>query len=144
MSSTAGLILAASVALSAVALVIARPGRGNHDEVPRTAVSSDPYAPILPGLCSAQAAARSGDVAAASRIFTDTVHGPLHDVAEEAAASDRAAAARLLKAKQAVELGLERSGTDPVTLGSQLARLSATTRDALLATGHPVGPGCER
>ncbi len=140
MSSTAGLILAGSIALSAVALVIAGPGRGDHHEVPKTAASSNPYSPILPGLCRTEAAVRSGDVAGASRIFTDTVHGPLHDVANEAAASDRAAAARLLEAKQAVELGLERSPADPATLGSQLARLSAATRAALLAAGRQPDP----
>ncbi len=143
MSSTAGLILAGSVALSAVALLIAGPGRGERGEVPKPAVSVDPYGLLLPGLCRTAAAVSGGDVAGASRMFTDNVHGPLHDIANEAAALDRATAARLLEAKQAVELGFERSPADPATLGSQLARLSATTRAALLATGRPAEPGCE-
>jgi hypothetical protein len=105
-------------------------------------VSSDPYAPVLPGLCRSSAAARSGDVTGAERIFTDTLHGPLHDIARETAASDRGAAARLLEAKQAVERELGSSPSDPAALGSNLARLGDTTRAALVLTGHPAEHRC--
>jgi len=141
-STTAGLILACSVALSAAALVAFWPGRAGRDEAPRAAAPMDPYAPVLPGLCDSSAAAGRGDVASAERIFTDTVHGPLHDIAREAGAVDRAAAARLLEAKQAVEHDFQRSQQDSAVLGPDLARLSSTTRAALVLTGRPGGQVC--
>lgn len=143
-STMAGLILAGSVALSATVLVLGWPGRGGRDEAPRRAAApTDPYAPVLPGLCRSSAAAAAGDVAGAERVFADTAHGPLHDLARETAASDRAPASRLLEAKQAVERDLERAPSGPAALGPDLARLSATTRAALALTGHPAGHVCE-
>lgn len=56
---------------------------------------------------------------------------------------DRAAAARLLEAKQAVEHDLERSESDPAVLGPDLDRLTSTTRAALALAGHPAGHVCE-
>lgn len=141
-STTAGLILAGSVVLSAAALACGPPGRGGDDEAPVAAAPTDAYATVLPGLCRSSAAAESGDVAGAERVFADTVHGPLHDIAQEAEASDRAMAARLLEAKQAVEHHLERPQADPAALGSDLARLSGATRAALALTGHPAAPVC--
>ncbi len=141
MPAAAGLILAGSVALGAGALALGWPGRGN-DADRKAAVASDPYAPVLPGLCRSSAAARSGDVTGTERIFTDTLHGPLHDIARETAASDRGAAARLLEAKHAVEHGLQTASPDPAALGTNLDRLGQTTAAALVLTGHPAGQGC--
>ncbi len=142
MSAAAGLIAAGSVALAAGALGVGWPGRGNDADPRKAAVASDPYAPVIPGLCRSSAAARSGDVTGAERIFTDTLHGPLHDIARETAASDRGAAARLLEAKHAVEHGLQTASPDPAALGTNLDRLGQTTRAALVLTGHPAGHGC--
>lgn len=146
-STTAGLILAGSVAALAAALVLFWPGRGGRSEGPRPAAAApNPYAPVLPGLCRSSAAVSSGDIAGADQVFADTIHGPLHDIAREAGAVDRAMAARVLEAKQAVEQDLERSQPDPGVLGPNLDRLISTTRAALALTGHPsahvcTGPG---
>ena len=142
MPTTAGLVVAGSLAVLAVALVLGWPGRAERDEVTGAAPPADPYAPVLPALCRSSAAAGSGDVSGAMRIFGDTVHGRLHDLAQETAASDRAAAARLLQVKQAVEHDFERTPSDPATLGSNLARLTEATRAALSSTGHPSGHVC--
>ena len=142
-STTAGLILAGSVAALAAALVLFWPGRGGRSEGPRAAAAApDAYAPVLPGLCRSSAAVSSGDVAGADRVFADTIHGPLHDIAREAGAVDRVMAARVLEAKQAVEQELERSQPDPGVLGPNIDRLISTTRAALALTGHPSAYVC--
>ncbi len=142
-SATAGLLIAGSVVLSAAALVFAWPGRGGRDEAPAPAAAGDPYAPVLPGLCRSFAAAASGDVVGAERVFDDTVHGPLHDIAREATVVDRAVAGQLLEAKQAVEHHFEGAPADPAVLGRDLARLTGTTRAALTLTGRPAEHVCQ-
>ena len=143
MPAAAGVIVAGSLAVLAAALVLGWPGRAERDEATGAAPPEDPYAPVLPALCRSSTAARTGDVPGAMRIFDDTVHGRLHDLAQETAASDRAGAARLLQAKQAVEEDFRRSPSDPATLGSDLARLTEATRAALAAAGHPSGHVCQ-
>lgn len=140
-TTTAGLVLAGCIALSAGALVLGWPG-GGRGEAPKAAVAPDPYAPVLPGLCRSSESAAGGDVTGAERVFADTVHGPLHDIAREAAASDRTLSARLLEAKEAVEHDLESPPSDPAALGPDLVRLGSTTRAALALTGHPVDHPC--
>ncbi len=142
-STTAGLIFAGTLAVLAAALLLFWPGRGGRSEGPRAAAAApDAYAPVLPGLCRSSAAVSSGDVAGADRVFADTIHGPLHDIAREAGAEDRVMAARVLEAKQAVEQELERSQPDPGVLGPNIDRLISTTRTALALTGHPSAYVC--
>ena len=143
MPTSAGLIVAGSLAVLAAALTLGWPGRTERDEANGAALPADRYAAVLPALCRSMAAGRSGDVTAAVHLFNDTVHGRLHDLAAEAATSDRAAAARLLEAKQAVEHDLGRFPSDPAMLGSTLARLSDATRAALGSIGHPSVHVCQ-
>lgn len=58
-------------------------------------------------VCAARDAAASGRDPQATRLFLDRAHGPLHDLAADAAEVDRAAAGRLLEAKNAVETVIE-------------------------------------
>lgn len=91
------------------------------------------------GTYSALSVAAGGGLAAARNQFQDRVHGPLHDVAAAAAEADRAAAARLLEAKQRVEAGL---GVNARSLPDDLVALAPTVRAALVAAGEPEPAAC--
>ncbi len=80
-------------------------------------------------VCEAADAAGAGDEVGATEAFDD-VHGPLHSLAAAAELEDRAIAARLLEAKQAVEGG---SGADAYRT------LLGSVEDAIEATGDEVG-----
>lgn len=54
-------------------------------------------------LCDAADQAASGDADRSRRTFLDGAHQPLHQLAADTAEHDRAAAADLLEAKEAVE-----------------------------------------
>jgi hypothetical protein len=71
--------------------------------------------------------------------FFDQSHDDLHELADEAAGDDRAAAAELLEAKEAVEADLEDSAA---TLADDLDTLVDATRAAVRATGASVPAGC--
>lgn len=62
---------------------------------------------LTTGLCSAVDAASEGDATRAAELFTNEVDGPLHEFAAEVEATDRAAAADVLIAKNAVETHIE-------------------------------------
>lgn len=66
-----------------------------------------PSGVIYRDLCRIGASADAGRAAEAERGFTDEVHGPLHTLAADAQAMDRAAAGALLEAKQDVESAIE-------------------------------------
>lgn len=97
------------------------------------------YATAYGGLCSARLAAASGDVSGARRIFFDRSHQPLHELAAQAADRDRAAAARLLEAKEAAEAGFERASPRLVSELNQLLDAAAVAIDAV---GEPVPAPC--
>lgn len=60
--------------------------------------------PTVVAVCRVAELARAGKPGEARRVFTNDVHGPLHTLAQEAADNgDRAAAARLLEAKELIE-----------------------------------------
>lgn len=127
--------LLALVGVGVVVLAVA-----GDDGSPSPAVESlDRYGPTHAGLCSARSAARSGDVAAARGAFFDRAHQPLHELAAEATARDRFAAARLLEAKEAVEAGL---GQAAPSLASDLDRLLTATVSAVDAIGDPRPQSC--
>lgn len=95
--------------------------------------SDDPYRFAASGLCEASARAAEGDFDGAEDEFYDTVHQPLHELAAELSGVDREIAARLLEAKEAVESGLDGSGSG---LGDAFGVLVAATDEALTATGY--------
>lgn len=64
------------------------------------------YGEMVASLCDAQDAAATGDFESARTIFLDDVHARLHVLADRLS-DDRAIAARLLEAKQAVEADLD-------------------------------------
>lgn len=116
---------------SAVVLFLAISGCG---DVPP---SGDPYSSAASGLCEASAAAETDDFDAARRVFYDTAHQPLHELASEVTEVDRALAARLLEAKRSVESGLD---ADPPALAESFRTLLAATRESLAVTGHSELP----
>lgn len=73
---------------------------GGEDEAPVAVAAVD-------GLCAARDAAAGGESEAASAVFADRAHEPLHDLAAAVAVRDRGAAGRLLQAKQEVEAALD-------------------------------------
>ncbi|HEX2851480.1 MAG TPA: hypothetical protein VHN98_13040 [Acidimicrobiales bacterium] len=98
-------------------------------------------ASVHTGICAADAAATGGDTAAARRAFEDA-HQGLHEVADAASKTDRAASARLLEAKEKVEADLASSSTATATLRSDLDALLPALRAAAAATGHPMPDSC--
>jgi hypothetical protein len=83
---------------------------------------SGPYGSIHTAICTATADAAAGDLEGARATFDD-VHLGLHDLAAAAETEDRAVAARLLEAKQRVELRL-----DATTLGALVPTVAAAVR----------------
>jgi hypothetical protein len=121
--------------LAGVALAVALAGCGDDG-------SSSPasrWARTVAGLCAAAGQARAGDIGDARTTFFDQSHDDLHELADEAAGDDRAAAADLLEAKEAVEADLAGSSA---SLADDLDTLVAATRAAIRATGDPVPAGC--
>jgi hypothetical protein len=96
---------------------------------------------LVRALCGASAAAARGDVDGAGVAFAD-VHTRLHDLAAAAAGDAdpdrRAAAARLLEAKQRVEAGLE-AHAPAADVGPRLRTLAATVAAVV---GEPVPTSC--
>jgi hypothetical protein len=101
--------------------------------------TDDAYGRALGGLCLArdQAEREPGRV---RTTFFDRSHDTLHVLARELARVDRARTARLLEAKNVVEVEL-RSGSPPLSLSADLDRLITATRAALTRLDHPA-PGC--
>ena len=97
------------------------------------------YQVAFVGLCLARASARI-DVNTARSTFYDRSHDPLHLLAQDLAPLDRALAARLLEAKEAVESDF---GSDPVppSLGPDLDRLVQVTAEGLVRLSLPA-PRC--
>ncbi len=94
---------------------------------------------LLVALCDAAAAP---DVDTAREAFDVRAHQPLHELADELATVDRAAAAALLQSKFAVESAI--AGQDPAPLPILTARLETlieSTREGLRALDRPA-PAC--
>lgn len=118
-----------------VALVLAVGACGTDDDATSPA---RPYESLYQGLCEARA--RATQPAAARTAFFDRAHQPIHELAAAAAQEDRAAAARLLEAKQVVERDL---AGDASGLAGDLDRLLTTTGRAIVATGQPPPRPCQ-
>lgn len=106
----------------------------DHDAAASATTAS--YSKAVAGLCEAQGMLADGAPEAASDAFYDDAHIALHEIADRLATEDRAAGARLLESKQAVESGLEaaeRSKDAP-----DLDRLQADLDDLIIATAKAV------
>lgn len=82
----------------------------------------DPFVNAGVGLCRTADVADRPDEARAA--FFDSVHQPLHELADETATRDRAVAAELLEAKQRVE----------AAFGGDESALPGTTKELVNAT----------
>ena len=135
-----------TAAVAAVAAgVLALVGCGGDDpSVPpttapaTTAPRPSPYRAAFLGLCAARASSGT-DVNSARATFYDRSHDPLHSIARDLEPVDRALAARLLQAKEAVESGLCPDRARP-TLGPDLDRLVEVTGQALTRLSLPAPP----
>lgn len=94
-------------------------------------VAVDALVKSLESLCDASRSAASRDFAGAKIAFSDRAHDPLHTVARALEDVDRAAAARLLEAKQRVEADFDGSGTTTPGLAADLTALIAATHTGL-------------
>lgn len=91
-------------------------------------------------LCGVLAAAVAGDLDIARTEFD---HGPLHELADRVIDVDRAVAASLLEAKEAVESDLDDPATPPAQAVTDFRALTEATLDAYEAVGDPVPPPCD-
>jgi hypothetical protein len=95
-----------------------------------------PLDEAVEGLCRATDLARGGDVAGASGVFQDRSHEYLHVLADDLMDVDRAAAARLLEAKQRVEAAFGDPGSaDPEGTAALLSDLQSALAEAATAAG---------
>ena len=111
---------------------------------PATTASTAPagrYDGVHTGICAADAAAAAGDARGAKAAFADA-HQGLHEVADEAAKTDRAASARLLEAKEKVEADLASPTAPAAITKADLDALLPALRAAAAATGHPMPTSC--
>ena len=97
---------------------------------------------LADGVCGVALQARAGQRAAAREQFVGRVHEDLHQLADELSEIDRAAAARVLEAKQRVEDDLDRPA-DPPDLGGDADELVAATGEGLRRLGMAAGE-CRR
>ena len=96
----------------------------------------------LAGLCRAAELARAGDLFEARRTFQNQSHAFLHELAAMTNGQARSAVARLLEAKQRVEMALGPEGSAiPAEVGTLLEKLEAATRDLAGELGTPA-PRC--
>ena len=95
---------------------------------------------IVAALCDARAQVGEG-AAAVESIFVDRAHDPLHDLARDSVEINRAVAARLLEAKQAVEAAFETARSKDALTVQLDSLIDATRRAVEAATGSAVA-GC--
>ena len=102
-------------------------------------VAESTFSSTYTALCEVLQQATDGDLAAAHTTFVDDVHGPLHDLAGDAAEVDRPASARLLEAKERVESGFDTLDPSIVTA---LEELVARLGTVIVSLGHTEPPAC--
>ena len=102
-----------------------------------TVADSDP---LIRELCGVLNAALGGETDLVRSTFD---HGPLHTLADEILETDRAAAARLLVAKEAVEADLADAETDAATIAADLEALVQATASALAVNGSSGPTDCQ-
>lgn len=94
---------------------------------------------VVAAVCGARTAAARGESEGARRIFVNTAHDRLHELAAAAGQVDRSAEARLLEAKQRVEAVLEEPGPD---FADRLERLAVAAADAAEIVGDERPADC--
>lgn len=104
----------------------------DHDAEGSKVAATNSYVGAVTGLCEARAVA-STEPDEATRFFRDEAHVDLHALAAQVGEEDRAAAAALLEAKQAVEADLDASEVNGQTLVQELDELLEATVAALRA-----------
>ena len=108
-------------------------GEDHDGEDPKVAPTNS-YVGTVTGLCEARRLAPSRPEDAAA-LFQDRAHLDLHDLAAGVEGRDRAAAATLLEAKQAVEVDIEAERPDGETLERDLDELLDVTVTGLREIG---------
>jgi hypothetical protein len=126
--------VAASLLSSVAVLGACGGGGGGKPAAGGQASATGRWGQVHTGICKAAAAAADGDRKTAEQDFAD-VHAALHELAAAVEREDRAAAARLLQAKQRVE-------ADPTA--DDLTTLSDTVRDGIRLTGGTAPDVCPR
>lgn len=121
-------------ALAGLATVVALAGCGSANSAGSVETPA-----VLAGLCRAQAA---DDPAQVEAHFAGA-HRQLHQLASEVEQRDRATAAALLRAKQAVEARLAQPPGARSATSQELPQLASAVRDALRAVDRPAPP-CEQ
>lgn len=133
-----GLLLGGVLAIVAVAAALsALSGPSDRSSAPGAGPS---FESARNGVCQAAESASHGDPAGARATFFDRSHQPLHELAAAAQERDRAAAARLLEAKERVETGLEKASS---TLAEDLDNLAVAAGRALAAAGSSDPGPCQ-
>ena len=129
----------ALVILTATAVTVSACGNGGPRPVDRPGGGP---ARLVASLCTAAAAARSGDREGARRLFFDGAHQPIHELASAASEADRVVSAKLLEAKQVVEGDLGDAGA--AGLADHLVALAVAAADAAVAAdgGDTRPAGC--
>ena len=131
----AALAVGALTVVIVVTVAVLAGDRTNHDTTPRRRLG-----PLHASLCAVRHAAAGGDVAEARRIFANRAHHALHELAATTGEHDRAGAARLLEAKEAVEGGLAQASPELVR---DLDRLISVTTRASGQAGNATCPDRE-
>lgn len=99
--------------------------------------AAPPLGAAVDGLCLARSQAHA-DPKSVRGTFYDRSHEPIHTIARELEAVDRALAARLLEAKEAVEVDVN-AQPPAATLAADLDRLIDVARQGLARLSVPTG-----
>lgn len=129
--------LAAVAGLVIVTILVVAVLAGRDTDQETTAAGR--FGPVRSALCGARSAAARGEMAEARRLFVDHAHQGLHELAATAGDTDRAAAARLLEAKEAVERDF---ATASAELVGDLDGLMSTMSKAIAVTGQAKPAPC--
>lgn len=111
-----------------------------RQEPTTTTTTRAPVDPVVGPLCAVLETARTGDLEEVRATFD---HGPLHTLADELIELDRAVAAELLIAKEAVEADLAAPDTPIADVTSDLEALVSATADAIATRDGTIPTGCE-
>ena len=107
---------------------------------PPSRVSEQTAGSLASGLCSAIESVSQGDSVGAAELFTNDVHGPLHELAAEVEATDRAVAADVLIAKNIVETDID-SDVEDAELARDLRTLFESVKAGQESLGQEI-PTC--
>ncbi len=129
LAAVAGLVIVTILVVAVLA------GRDTDQEV----TANGRFGPVHSALCAARSAAARGETAEARRLFVAHAHERLHELAATAGDTDRAAAARLLEAKEAVERDF---ATGSAEVAGDLDGLMSTISKAIAVTGQAQPARC--